>query len=86
MVLRGRSHVVVSVTGKLVDIAANGSIRVPYTLPEALRPACLVSDSCTASLGGAVNLKVEQDGSITLSTTYNEKAYGYIFATATYPI
>ena len=86
VVLRGRSHVVVSITGKLVDIAANGSTRIPYTLPDGLRPAVLVSDSCTASLGGAVNLKVETNGSITLSTTYGDKAYGYIFASVTYPI
>ena len=86
VVLRGRSHVVVSITGKLVDIAANGSTRIPYTLPDRLRPAVLVSNSCTASLGGAVNLKVETNGSITLSTTYNDKAYGYIFASVTYPI
>ena len=86
VVLRGRSHVVVSITGKLVDIAANGSTRIPYTLPDRLRPAVLVSDSCTASLGGAVNLKVETNGSITLSTTYSDKAYGYIFASVTYPI
>ena len=86
VVLRGRSHVVVSITGKLVDIAANGSTRIPYTLPDRLRPAVLVSDSCTASLGGAVNLKVETNGSITLSTTYGDKAYGYIFASVTYPI
>lgn len=86
VVIRGRSHVVVSITGKLVDIAANGSTRIPYTLPAGLRPAVLVSDSCTASLGGAVNLKVESNGSITLSTTYSDKAYGYIFASVTYPI
>lgn len=86
VVIRGRSHVVVSVYSKLVDIAANDSIQIPYTLPVGSRPMVSIGNSCTASLEGAVNLRVEPNGSILLSTTFSNRGHGYIFVSVTYPV